>query len=287
MRDPGVPDRIYHSRAPRPPLGEFIERLWYCSDAPAHECERILPSGTVELVINLRDDEIRIGDPSEADPPVRRYSGAVLSGPYGRYFAIDTRQHASILGVHFRPGGAWPFFGMPTGEFADAHVDLDAVWGRAAVELRERVCAAKTPNDRFRLVEEALLHRLDERSRGHRAVRGALVEGDRVFRRTGSDPTVRDLSRQVGLSERRFIQIFTAQVGLTPKLFSRVQRFQRACAMARGRATPDWAGLAAGCGYYDQSHLIRDFQAFAGLSPGRFLRPGLERVMLHHVPQVG
>lgn len=65
----------YRSHRPAPPLAEFVEWFWYCEDTPTHASARILPSGTVELVVNLRDDEVRI------DGPVRlRLSGAVVSG---------------------------------------------------------------------------------------------------------------------------------------------------------------------------------------------------------------
>src|SRR5215475_9845867 len=74
------------------------------------------------------------------------------------------------------------------------------------------------------------------------------------------------------LSQRRFIQVFTEEIGLTPKLFSRVKRFQRTIAIVRQATTPDWARLAADCGYFDQSHLIRDFLMFSGFSPSDYLR---------------
>ncbi|MBX6316292.1 MAG: AraC family transcriptional regulator, partial [Isosphaeraceae bacterium] len=81
---------------PGPPLDGYIDRFWLVSDTPSHPRERILPSGAVELVINLSDDEIRIYDPSHPDRP-RRYPGAVVSGPYRGFFLIDPLQHASII----------------------------------------------------------------------------------------------------------------------------------------------------------------------------------------------
>jgi len=98
---------------------------------------------------------------------------------------------------------------------------------------------------------------------------------------------VRDVARRVGLSQRRFIQVFAAAVGLTPKLYGRVRRFQRARASVRDTPAPDWARVAAECGYFDQSHLIRDFRAFAGLTPEEYLRRRSEHVLHNHVPQPG
>jgi AraC-like DNA-binding protein len=270
---------LYRTHRPAPPLAGFIERFWMCSDAPPHDRERILPSGTIELVINLRDDEIRIYDPSHLDR-CKRFSGAVVSGTYSGFFVIDPLQHASILGVHFRPGGASPFLGMPADELADTHVDLETLWGRRlAVELRERLCAAATPAERFSLVEEALLSRLRQPPERH----GAVPEALGAFERPGEELRVRDVAGLVGLSQRRFIQFFAAEVGLKPKLYSRVRRFQRARALARHAPAVDWARIAADCGYFDQSHLIRDFLAFSGLSPADYLRRRSERVLPNHV----
>jgi hypothetical protein len=103
---------FYRSYTPGPPLGDFIGRFWLCSDQPPHPRERILPSGTIELVFNLCDDEIRIYDPVHHDR-CTRFSGAVVSGAHSTFFVIDPLVHASIIGVHFRPGGAFPFLGIP------------------------------------------------------------------------------------------------------------------------------------------------------------------------------
>src|SRR5262245_54131344 len=121
----------YLERRPGPALSPWVDKLWYLSDAPQHARERILPSGTHELVINLAEDEFRIYDSVKSER-CRRFSGAIVSGAYARCFVIDTREHASVLGVHFRPGGARPFFGLPARALADTHVDLEALWGREA-----------------------------------------------------------------------------------------------------------------------------------------------------------
>jgi AraC-like DNA-binding protein len=264
---------FYRSHVPAPPLAEFIEWFWYCEDVPAYTRARILPSGTVEMVFNLRDDEVRL------DGPVRRrLSGAVVSGAYGEFLVIDPMQHASMIGVHFKPGGAAPFLGT-LGDLTDTHADLETVWGRSAVELRERLCAADTPAERFAVLEQMLLARLIRAPDRHRAVPTALAAFEQPEAR------VRDVAARVGLCQRRFIRVFAAEVGLTPKVYGRVRRFQRARTMVRPGASPDWARIAVACGYFDQAHLIRDFRAFTGYSPVEFLRRQGERVLPNHILQ--
>lgn len=279
---------LFRSYIPSLPLRDFVSDFWlYDGYTPPHRRERILPSGTIELVINLREDELRIYG-ADLYEPCKRLSGALVSGAYGGFFGSDTVEEASIMGAHFRPGGAFPFLGLPAGELSDTHLDLETLWGRSAVELRERLCGAVTPAERFRLLEEALMARLSRPPEHHYAVSTALE----FFAQMDARVTIQEMTRRIGLSQRRFIQVFASEVGMTPKVFSRVQRFHRALALARRDAAPDWARLAVDCGYFDQSHLIRDFLAFSGFSPADYLRhqsrlrqQGLH-IKRHHLPLV-
>jgi AraC-like DNA-binding protein len=268
------------SYRPGPPLNEVVDCFWLAENAQTSRKERILPSGTIELVANLRDDEVRIYDPEQLDR-YRRYSGIVLSGTYLRAFACDATQHALMFGVHFKPGGASPFLGARASDLADAHADLAELWGKSASDLRERLCEAYTAAQRFRVMEEALTERLRRTAKRRPAIPIAL----NMFGPMGIGAAVRDAAREVGFCKRHFIQLFSAEVGVTPKLFCRLLRFQRARVLAeqfatvrpdyvkRTRVSPvrDWADLATTCGYFDQSHLINDFEEFSGLSPARYL----------------
>ena len=234
----------YVSIAPIPPLAQFIERFWYSTDAPRHQKVRIVPSGTMELVFNLDEDELGIYDTDQPES-YKSFSGAFFSGAYGRPLFVDTREH--VMGVHFKPGGAFRFLGIPANELTDIHLDLGALWGQA--ELREQLCEAANPARRFRVLERALVARLESTLEGHRAVRAALE----IFSRGAGEARTRDVAAHLGLSQRHFIKVFSDQVGVTPKLFARVQRFQRAIDLTRNGSTPDWADIAAACGYFDQS----------------------------------
>jgi AraC-like DNA-binding protein len=252
---------LYVARPPTPPLGKFVEYVWASQGAPAHAKERVVPTGTLELIVNLVDDKVRIYDTAGRD---RWCSGAGVSGAYRRPFTFDTRENASVVGVHLRPGCAGLVLGVPPGELTDRHVDLDVLWGRRARELRERLCAATTTPQRFAILEAELVSRLDQR-RVHPAVTYALDGLAHPQARVG------DIAKGAGLSQRRLIELFTAAVGLTPKRFGRVLRFQRATALARSAAL-DWTRIAQDCGYYDQAHLIRDFRELADVTPSALMR---------------
>jgi AraC-like DNA-binding protein len=268
----------FRSQKPHPTLAGCVDYYWYLSDAPSHPREHIVPSGTVEIVVNLHEDEIRIYE-SGSSTKVTRYSGAVVSGVHRRFFVIDTRAHASIIGVHLRPGGAFPLLGAPPASLTDKHANLEAMWGAQAAELRERLCTARDLGERFRLLDDELVRRLRPAVRQRDAVRVALRRLALTNARVGR------VASEIELSSRQLIQIFTAEVGVAPKAFARTWRFQRAFALARRDKAPDWAQLALHCGYCDQSHLIRDFVALSGLSPSALLLSSAD-VKQHHAALV-
>ena len=94
----------FSSKTPIPPLDACVERLWLLSDAPAHFKERIAANGTIDLGINLHENEFRIYDPAKPERS-KRFSGAVVSGTFSGPFVIDPRELVSVIGVRFRPGG--------------------------------------------------------------------------------------------------------------------------------------------------------------------------------------
>ena len=260
-------DTIFKFYKPKLPLSNFVDSFWlYEGRGATQQTERILPTGTLELAINLRQNELRFYDP---ELPYNRFrlSGAVVSGAHGSGFVPEPPEEVIIIGVHFKPGGAFPFLGLPAGDLADTHVDLEALWGPSARRLRERLREARTAVERFQLLQEALLSRLCHGVEKHYAVSTALE----MFGKNHAGPTVREAAKYIGLSQRRFIQIFKDEVGLTPKLFSRIQRFQQTRTFIEQNPFPDWTTLALDFGYFDQSHFIREFFEFSGLSPTDYM----------------
>ena len=273
---------LYRLYSPPPPLGHFVELLWlYEGFRPAHPRERLMPTGTVEMVIHLRENRMVTYGRGEAMRPFT-LSGAVVCGPHSEFFAIDTASQDGVIGVHFRPGGAYPFLKMPNGELHNEHVDLSALWGRqAASELRERLLASPAPEAKLRVLEQALLEQARGAFERHPAVAYALRE----FQAHPGGRTIGQVTERTGLSARRFIDAFEKEVGLTPKLFCRVQRFQRVLRQIQNGPSAnrvDWVDLALACGYYDQAHFIHDFRAFSGISPSTYLAAHTPH--LNHVP---
>jgi AraC-like DNA-binding protein len=269
----------HFTHIPQAPLNDFVELFWFYDGVAnqSHSKERLMPDGSIELVINLKEDQARIYDRENLDKCVR-YPGTVLCGPHSSFFVIDTAQQDSVMGVHFKPGGAFPFFKMPAGELHNLHVSLADLWGHEAGLLRQRLLEAPTPELKLQVLEECLLARAFRPLERHKAVNGALA----LLRNVHTAPAIADVADQIGISSRRFIQLFSNEVGLTPKLFSRVRRFQQVLQKIRSGAEFSWGDMAAGCGYFDQAHFIHDFKEFSGINPTTYLAHKTDH--LNHVP---
>jgi AraC-like DNA-binding protein len=203
---------------------------------------------------------------------------AALTGARTNCFAIDTAAEEHVIGIQFQPGGMFPFFRFPAWETANRSVDLECLWRGAAGEIREQLLAAPSADAMFELLERRLMAQLARPLELHPAIQFARAHICRAPHLT----TVSGVMSRIGLSQRRFIELFHDQVGLTPKSFCRVRRFQRVVATVHGRKQVDWAQVALDGGYYDQAHFIHDFQSFSGMTPSAWLARATEH--LNHIP---
>ncbi len=256
----------YRHRVPRPPLDLFVESIWvYQNDPRPNALERILPTGAAQLIVNLKEDQTRLYDP-EAPHRCTATSGSLLSGVQSRFQIIDTSEQEYVAGVAFKPGGTVPFMRVPAHEATDADIPLEALWGRRrTTSLRERLLDGSSVDAKLDALEAVLLEMWTPLGL-HPAVTFALAAFDRIPTTT----SVARVTHEVGLSAKRFIERFKIDVGMTPKRYCRIRRFQRALARANGGRLVDWTRVALDCGYFDQAHFIHDFRSFAGLTPTEY-----------------
>ena len=269
---------VFQKRVPNAPLSSFVKCFWYSDGGPqTHTKERLLPNGEPTFVISLRDDPIRIYDAEDLSEH-SSYRHAILSGARTTSFVIDATPDERVFGVQFQPGGAFPFFRVPACEMANRAVDLTCLWPGTAHEFREKLLAAPSTDAMFLLAEHYLFAQLAKPLELHPAVSFAR----RQFCQRPHEVTVASVLNEVGLSQRRFIEVFHEQVGLTPKAFGRVRRFQRLLETIHGVREVDWVAVALENGYYDQAHFIHDFREFSGLTPTQYLTRATDH--LNHVP---
>jgi AraC-like DNA-binding protein len=261
--DEGKRPNTFCFYVPQSPLSNFVERFWYWKGhSVSHSRERILPTGTVELVIDLRG---------------ARTSRSVVSGPRSKSSIIERSAQDELLGIHFLPGGAFPFLKFPFGDLHNVAIGIDDLWGAdRAGQLLELLDEAERTERRFRILEAWMMKAISRPLHHHPAVTFAIAELER-----NPSLSMSRLAAKVNLSQRRFIQVFANEVGLTPKLFSRIQRFDRVIRSAATSGDVDWLEIALSSGYFDQAHLIHEFQEFSSLSPTEYL--GLRTEHPRHV----
>jgi AraC-like DNA-binding protein len=263
-------------RKPAPPLSCYVESLWYFEyEGVTHRKERALPNGRSQLIIDLADAFEHQPMPSGSEPPAMM---PIVVGLQTRYAMLDTLALRCLMGVVFQPGGARGLVDVPADECSNVVIALDDVWGGAAIALRDRLLETSTVDARFAVLEDALLERaMRRRFALHAAVRYGLTR----FERAPHICSVLDVAHNSGLSRRRFAEIFREQVGLTPKLYCRVLRFQRVVQqMASGRSI-DWRDVALAGGFSDQPHLAHEFRDFSGISLTEYMNT--PRMHANHV----
>ena len=252
--------------SPRADLADCVAHLWYGEGWVAYRRDRILPSSGSYLLINLGPRQYRIVD---GNPPRRiAFDDVWYSGIHQSPIDTEAPHGNALLGVAFHAHGARPWLRVDAADCADRIVPLADLLGDGVLALRERLLQCATSDARFDLVERWIAARRSPRHDASPLVRWA---GAAIETRGGALPIV-ELAREAGVSRKHLAERFRREVGVTPKGFARLHRFRRALRLLSERAPQSWSEFAVDCGFYDQSHLIRDFQAFCGMAPLDFVR---------------
>lgn len=253
-----------------PPDGGMVERF-----------ERVLPDGGMQLVIRLRPGGLRLYPSIPHTKAALSLGEAVVNGARTESVVIDAMDAAATIGVAIRPGGTFALFGVAAHDLASRTVALDDLWpGVTVARLLDAVWSSPDAGSRFGAVERCLLERVVEnRARLSQRSYWPRAEILGAAQSLADDPgasRIAEVSAALGLSRQHFARIFAESTGLPPKRFARMRRFQAALALTQGKGTVNWANVAADAGYFDQAHMIREFRALAGITPGRYLANRLD-----------
>lgn len=253
---------------PRPDLAHIVKCVWNYESAAAERDgrpERIVPDGNPELIVHYGHpfSEITAEHGKQTQPR------AFLMGQMTRPLALDpTKGAPGIMGVRFHPAGVRAMIGASMDEFTNRHLKMADVAPGETESLVDQIATAANAAERAAILQDFVA--------GRAACHARFQDGDvarwtaRLAQARGR-LSVAGLAREVDLSSRQLERRFAAQVGIAPRQYANVIRFRSVFDLLTGAIRPDWATLAAGAGYFDQSHMIRDFQRFLGCSPTAFL----------------
>ena len=198
--------------------------------------------------------------------PVRSLRAFVV-GNQSRATLTEPGGHQHGVQVELSPAGAQALFGE-VGELNDAAVPIEEALGPWGARLVERLGDTATWDERFTVID-AVFGELELRDGG---ITPEVTWLRRQLVASGGRARVEPLMDETGWSRRVVTERFRAQLGLPPKAYARIVRFQRAVSMLGGvGAGRTLADVAIECGYYDQSHLTREFGALAGCTPGALM----------------
>lgn len=169
--------------------------------------------------------------------------------------------------IQFRPGGLYPFINMPMNELNDLVIDADLLFGNDIFSLREQLLNAPYPFQKFFYAEQWLLRRLTEYSFSKQVLEFAIKE---ICQHPTND-SIAMIAHKTGYSQRQFIHLFKKFVGLKPKYFQRIQRFNKVLEELETCKEINWTAISHDCGFYDQAHFIREFKKFSGFNPSDYL----------------
>jgi AraC-like DNA-binding protein len=244
------------------PLRECVSNVAaYREFIPAgHEVvERVLPDGAVHLIFNLGDV-----------PSAGTGTGLAVeaAGASAAPTVLRLRGRLEAVSVTLRPGAVAAVLGVPAGEIGGSSVSLDELWHGEGTRMLERMAEVPDDASRVAVLEAALRRRLGG---GDNAVQRHATRALHLIAESGGRRPLREVADAIGVGERRLQQIFHAQVGLSPRAWSRLARLHACLRALRQRPAPRWPLVALDAGFYDQSHLVNEFQSLCGLTPGMFL----------------
>lgn len=272
---------ILQIHKPAYPLDKFVEHLvYYAGLSTTHNLDRFLPDGNTEIIIDLTENPQFIYD-NQTLQEIQTCRHAWVSGVRTRPITIPSGKGSRMLIVAFKRGKAYPFYRFSMSELTDLVVAADLVFGTDIYQLREQLFAAKSIDRMFDVTEAFLLHQAGEaicESVSSRCI-GYAVSG---ITNQPTSQRLYQLSDEVGYSQKHFINLFREQVGVLPKQYLRIMRFQKAIGAIENNQPIRWSNIALESGYYDQAHFINDFKQFSGFTPNEYIKKKTSQV--NYVP---
>jgi AraC-like DNA-binding protein len=260
----------YQEISPSRRLAKYVKCYWLLEQLSAAERspENVVPDGSLEIIFNLADPFRRY----HRDGNIEVQARTIIAGQMRSYAAIEPSGRVKLFGVRFHHAGAYPFFRFSLSELTDRIEGVDLVWGKFGLALEECINEAETLEERIAVIENALFSLLVKNGKFDPVVEEAakmIVEGDGLH-------SIGSVAEETGVGQRRLERKFNSKFGITPKFFSRVVRFQNLLKALRDGDKENLLGTALSFGYYDQAHLIHEFNEFAGQNPGSFFESELQ-----------
>lgn len=258
---------IFEQIIPIPPLDKYIQSIvYYKGYQPEHDKDKFLPDCTLNLVIDFQNAPKYIYDNYTLNEK-QQCNKAWFSGMHTEYITISSGYNSEMMVITFKPGCGFPFLKMPIFNFSNKVIDAEKVFGNEFDDFRNQLISNNSIESIIECAENWLMSKLQEDTFEGEIIQ-SLVE---QIKTTSSTVNLKSIAKQSGYSQKQFIHLFKKYVGITPKQFHRIVRFNEILTAIHHKDDIDWLAIATDCGYYDQAHFIKDFQSFSGLNPKHYI----------------
>jgi len=245
---------------PRPELRPYVQRLWTLQ-GKTHTPERILPDGRIEIIFHFGDRFELLTERRTVIQPRLIFAGQIT-----RPVVLGGSGSIDALGITLHAHAAGALLGFPAEAITGALVDAHEIGDLVSV-LEPVLLGTRDAENRVTAVQSALVHWVRNCGSTDVTVEAAIA---RIRNGAGAVP-VSKVASAIGTTDRSLQRAFDRHVGLTPKQFSRIVRFQTALQALDDDATLNMVEAALRHGYYDQAHLVHEFQELAGVPPTKLL----------------
>jgi AraC-like DNA-binding protein len=253
---------LYNQFKPDAALGDYIKCYWVLEGPAANgSAERVFPDGSMEMIFHY-GDAFHYANKKE----MIRQPRAFLFGQLSHYIDLAPAGSMGVIGVRFYPATAGFFTATPLHHLTNLFVSTDEIWGSAAKELSDKIFSSANTSQRIYHLN-CFFTRLLKR---HTAKRSALQGYIRNVYPGGENISVKQMTKDLFLSERTLERKFLSEVGLSPKNFCRIMRLQHTLRLLQKKEPEALTGVAQQAGFYDQAHFIKDFKELTGLTPAAY-----------------
>lgn len=247
---------IYREYLPCKELQTYVACYWTTTSVDVIKeplIDRVIPDGCMDIIFNLENTSVDRGG----------FVVGLMNSPAVK----SIKGVRNFLGVRFWPGGAIPFLNYSAADFTDEIVPLEFFWKEEALTIHERICSENRPEERVKIVENKLISFKDKIDKDDQLISYTLQE---IFKHKGVI-SIENLAGELGISQRHLSRKFKDWIGTNPKKFCNIIRFQNIINHLNQKEDVNWLEIALLTGYYDQSHLIREFKSFYGQTPSQLV----------------
>jgi len=257
---------IFETHTIEKPLVNQVESIFYYKGfKPDHSIERVVPTGHVFIIFELDGFEYHTFDKKTLEPN-GTYKNVWISGMHKDYLSISAHQDSEMLVIQFKTSGSYPFLKIPIHQLNNKVVDAKELFGDEILELREQILKGESPSEKFKSVDDWLMHKFDVNKIPSIGVLDILSQL-KAKPITESSKIIASYPN----TQKHLISQFKTYFGLTPKVFHRIFRFNEILKQIQNKEQLVWSQIAYEFGYSDQSHFIKEFKEFSGFNPQEFI----------------